>query len=94
MKLKTFKVGERFIKDLEELEFVDLQLTNNGEFLVLDNRITRWGRFWNQDWLCQVLKDIITKKYWVCFSECNNFRSLEPEEIIEFNKVLMRNTKK
>jgi len=85
---------EKFKKELEELKFIEFDIIEDtGEFLVLDNRLKRkWDKFWNKDWICQVLKDRITKDYWVCFTDCNNFKSLEFEEIISFLKILIDNT--
>ena len=87
---------EKLKKELKELKFIEFDIIEDtGEFLVLDNRLKRkWDKFLNKDWLCQVLKDKITKDYWVCFTDCNHFKSLEFEEIINFLNVLITNTEK
>lgn len=86
---------EKFKKELKTLKFVSFDEIQSGEFLVLDNRVaTKWDRFWNKDWLCQVLQDRKTKDFWVCFYDCNNFKSLDFKDIISFVKIIAGNIEK
>ena len=91
-KIKNIEI---FKEELKKLNFVALAFSKSGEFLVLDNRVRGiWNKFWDKDWLFQVLKDKITHEYYVCFTNCNNFKNLEFEEIINCMNILIIHTER